>query len=391
MTRTDTDVMDLLRASDPVQRSSSPDADQLAGVRRIVDHRRNSAPLAPPLPSARSHPAHSTHRRSRVAAIALAAVVATPVGLVALVPGTANRLGLPWLTPAAVIGTELSQRACDGGGHATAIPPAEASPRLWPGELPAGWSVETVFARKLDASRSGCSAPSLVLAETTGGRVGGSVRVVGPLRRMGYPGDPTFTPDRIAGLTAREVAYPGMERSDFQRWVVTGPAGLEWEVDGVGLGEQRAREIADRLSFTPTHVSYAAGADPSVSVLYQRTGPPYPNVTSGGLEWTVRFRDAEGRRREVLVRRSALRLPIGSDEIAPGARIVELDGRPAVEHTTAGGSRGSVTVEVQPGILAWADVRDDLQVVEQLLSSLVQLDKDDPRLTTYALHETYGD
>ena len=158
----------------------------------------------------------------------------------------------------------------------------------------------------------------------------------------------------------------------------------------VGLGEEHARALAARLTFTTTHVSYVDAADPSVSVLHQRTGPPYPRVTSTGLEWTVRLRDPAGHRRDIWVRRSALQLPLGSDEFGPGARFVELGGKPAIVDTRAGGSRGSVTVEVQPGVLVWADVRDDLAVVEQMLTSLVQLDKDDPPLSTYALEGADG-
>jgi hypothetical protein len=385
MTATEPDVLDLLRAIDPIDPvdplaqpgQAHADAARLAQVQRVVQLRRAYA--SPPASTS------GARGRWRVAAIVVAAVVAAPVGLVAMLPGVASRLGLPWVTSVAVLGSEAADRLCDGGGHATAIPPSQASLRLWPGELPSGWTVTAVFARDIDVSRSGCVVPSMVLAETTADNVVvGSVRVVGPRTSVSLPGDPEFTTDRVAGRPAREVTYPGMEVPDFRRWLVTGPGGLTWELDAAGLTESRARQIADSLSFTTTHVDYRAEPGSPVSVLYRRTGPPYPTRASGGLEWYVNFRDASGHVRGLSVRRSPLRLPLGSEEIAPGSRLRQVEGRPAVENP------GSLTVEVRPGVLASTEVRGDLPAIEQLLGSLVNLDSDDPRLQRYALDEHYG-
>lgn len=373
-----TDVLPLLRAADPVDASvDTVDAVRLAGVRRVVDlHRHAAAPT----------PTRHGARRWRAVAIGLGAVVAAPVALVAVLPGTANRLGLPWVTSAAVLGTEIAARTCDGGGHSSALAPSEASPRLWPADLPAGWSVDTVLANRTDSSTAGCVAPSLVLAEMADDQVvGGIVRVVGPVRRVNQPGDPTRIPDRVAGLAADEIVYPGLGDARFHRWVVTGAPDGEWEVVTLGLSESRAREITDRLTFTATQVSYPD--DATVSVRYRRNGPPYPRHTSGGIDWSLTLLDPSGRERQLEVRRDTLRLPLGAREFSPGTRFFELDGHAAMDDPVSA-RRHVLSIEVLPGVVASATAFGDEADVERLLTSLVDLDPGDPRLVTHALVRT---
>lgn len=384
MTVAEPDVLDLLRAADPLSEPGTDDGGRLAAARRLVDAYRRRSPARPtPQPWAKQ----PRHRWWRVAAITLACIVAAPVVLVATLPGMVGRLGLPWPgTSVAVIGSELADRVCETGGHATAIAPSEANLRLWPGSLPAGWTPRTVFARDIDHSHEGCVAPSLVLAQLTEGRVVvGIVRVVGPREAMRYPGDPTLTTDEIAGLPAKRVIYPGMQDPSFHRWVLTGPGGLFWEVEAVGFTDVQARSIADQLSFTEAHVDYQAATAAPVSVLYRRSAQPYPTTTSGGLEWYVYFRDEAGHARHLLVRRGSLELPLAADEIAPGARQLDVNGLPGIQDGRY------LTVEVQPGVLASIEVAGDLPTAERLLTSLSSLDPSDPRLRRYALREEYGD
>jgi hypothetical protein len=177
-----------------------------------------------------------------------------------------------------------------------------------------------------------------------------------------------------------------MERDDFQRWHVTGTDAREWEVVASGLGERRARELARLLTFSRTHVSARPSPDPSVTVLHERTGPPYADESSG-TEWTVFLRDDAGRERQLFVRDDDRDLPIVAEDLGPGARIYTLGGRPAVWSTygAADDAPRHLTTEPMPGVLAALDVHDDLAVVERLMLSLVDLPRDDPRLRRYAV------
>ena len=378
MTTTDMDLMAMLRAVDPINTDTETDvAARLGGVRRVIDARRVSA--------ATVRDTRSSYRRWQVVAVLAGAAVLSPVAVVSLVPGMAARVGMSWM---AIVGTEVADRlACDGGGYASPIPPRDAPLRLWPGELPAGWTVQTVFARRTEGS-AGCTAPSLTVAETApDGVVTGTVRVVGPQRRIAMPGDPDLNPDRVAGRPAVEVVYPGMERPDFRRWIVRGPEDREWEVLSIGFEGGRDREVVDQLAFTATHASYTQSPGSELTVVHERTGPPYPD-TSDGLEWYVTLRDDRGRKRAIYVRDTSLDIPIVS-EVVPGARVYQLDGRPAMADTPATEGVQSLTIEPAPGVLATMPIRGDLDVVERVLTSLVNLDKGDPRLTEYALPERY--
>jgi hypothetical protein len=136
-------------------------------------------------------------------------------------------------------------------------------------------------------------------------------------------------------------------------------------------------------------VGYATSGDATVSELYRRSGAPYPRRTSGGLEWTLRLIDADGRQREIEVQRRALGLPLAATEFGPGARFFQLDGRPAMEDPLTS-SRHIFQVEVQPGVVASAAGLGDDDAVLQLLTSLVDVPPTDPRLSEYAFDEVYG-
>lgn len=387
MTVTDDELLDLLNAADPIGPAavhggaSVDDPTRLAQVRRVVDARREQQPWSRP------HRRLDRLQRWRVAAMVTAAVVATPVGLLASLPGIASRLGLPWATSVAVIGSELADRECDSGGHSSAIAPSDASMRLWPSELPAGWAPETVFARDIDKSHRGCLLPSLVLADLGADRtVNGLIRVVGPRQAFRYQGDITTSPDQLAGLSAKMISYdPSFQDPAFHRWVVTGPGGSLWEVAAIGISVAETRRTLAKAQFTRRSVSYAEGADPSMSVLYRREGPPFQLTTSGTLEWYVYFRDEQDRERHLFVWRSAPAVPLTADEYGPGAQLLDVDGRPAILDPR------NLTVEVRPGVLASMEVAGDLPAVQGLLSDLVDLNRDDPRLRRYALDEKYSD
>lgn len=374
MTTTDLDLMALLRAVDPMNPETDGDVTaRLTGVRRVIDTRRSVPP---------AHDTRPSGRRWRTVAVLAAAAVLSPLAVVTLVPGIAARVGMPWV---AILGSDVADRlACESGGHATQIPPREAPLRLWPGELPAGWTVQNVWAHEVDGP-GGCWTPSLVVGATgADGVVTGTVQVIGPRADISMSGEPDLRPDRVAGRPAHEVVYPGMETAGFRRWVVRGPGDQEWEVRTNGFDGRRAREVVDQITLTATHASYQESPGSDVTVLHQRTGPPYP-TTSHGYDWYVTFLDDQGHKRQLWVRDTSLDVPIVSEAV-PGVRLYQLDGHPAMADVATAGP-GDLAVEPSPGVLVVVSPRGDLKVAEQLLTSLVNLDRNDPRLTRYDLPE----
>lgn len=105
------------------------------------------------------------------------------------------------LEPAAVAAD--GQIDC-GGGFAAPIAPADASMRLLPSMLPAGWTTTLILAR--DATVEGwCVPPSLsVLRVDNGSTVTGTLSVVGPIRAaVDDSGFGSWTAGTVDGHPAR--------------------------------------------------------------------------------------------------------------------------------------------------------------------------------------------
>ena len=196
------------------------------------------------------------------------------------------------------------------------------------------------------------------------GVVVGTVGVVGPVPRVSMPGDPTYLPDSIAGLAAREVVYPGMGDALFHRWVVTGPSGDEWEVVTTGLAVTRARRWRRPLAIGPTRVDYAESGDATVSQLYRRAGAPYPRRSSAGSSGpcassTTTAGSARSRCSDAL---SASHWQPPSSARARGSAL-STTARPMENPVTP--RRHILQVEVQPGVVASAaGLGDDAAVLQ---------------------------
>lgn len=369
---------------DPIREVDLTELDQhLQQARRIVDARRPDA--AP------------TGRRRRWRAIAVATAIAAtmPVAAVIVVPDVVRKTGLPWvtdLTGSATAENGMIPGLSCGGGYAAAIRPGEAPLRLWPRQLPAGWTVERVFARRT-STWGWCTPPSLVLARTGAvGVVTATVTVVGPNRDIQWDGEPRLVPDRVAGQPADAVVYPGMEMANFHRWMVT-TGRDQWEVVVNGLDRAEAKAAADGLVFTDTLVSWQGQTgSPNFEIVHRRNdAQPYPNRVWGGLEWSVVLRDPAGRERSIEVMRRAAEWRQGlAADVHVGARQVWLGGRPALVNTDPEPA-SSITLEVVPGVRAVMNVQGDGAAVEQILTSLENLPADDPRLDEYAAKERYED
>lgn len=375
------DHLDLLTAIgslDPAASAHSTEAVQLAGIRRVVDARR-----------AVEHPHHRPLRRRWRWLVALTAgFTALPVVVTIAVPDLVARLRVPWVAPdvlgsATAGGGVLSGLSC-GGGYARAVRPDTAPIRLWPAEIPAGWSVRQVFANQSEWT-GWCTPPSLRLVRLTDdGTVTARVEVTGPSRDIRWDGEPRLRPTRLAGLPAREVTYPGMGQSDFHRWVVEPGGGNQWVVESIGLTEVEARTVAEGLRIDDANVAWTQGDGPEMTVLDQRVGRPYPNRVMSSLEWYLELHDGRATRSIEIRRREPQIFPI---ELGPGCRLYRLGGRSALMCPDGRGRPNSLSVEVQPGVIAWADVRGDRAEVERLLLSLTDLPKDDPRLDRYATNQ----
>ena len=380
----DLDLLDTVRWADPLRDAlvgAASDADRLLGARRVLGARvgHPTEPISRPF----------LRRPSwwRRVALVTAVLTALPIGATVVVPDVMTRLGLRWLTDQ-VTGSATAGGGAESGlpcgtGHAQAIRPDRAPLRLWPTDLPDGVRVTTVFARSTSFT-GWCTDPSLVLAELTpDGTVRGSLAVIGPGRDIQQDGEPERLLDRVAGLPAVRIGYPGMQSPDFQRWVVTDRDLNEWEVVVIGYPAGVARTMADGLSFRGTDVSWS-GRDQRLTLLHRRTGRPYPTSTSGGLDWYVRLSD--GRSLEIQTSPNRRQAGLFGDGVAPGTRVYHLGGRPT-HAWVEGGITRSVAVEVSPGVRAFMEVRGDLPAVERMLTSLVDLDPDDPRLDDLALDE----
>jgi hypothetical protein len=373
------DLDTLLRDADPLRRPipGAPDDQVLETARRRIDRVR--AALPGPRPAAPSQPVW----RTRVALVAAAAAVLTAVPLVlsAVLPEDS---GIPGVVPAAV----ASDGTLDcGRGFADPIGPDEADVRLLPDHVPAGWSLDTVFARSTTTT-GWCLPPSLAaLRVGADDVVTGRLSVVGPIEAT--IDDDTAgasTPDTVDGHPARMFSFD--DGQPFQRWFWTDDGGRQWVAEATGLPLQEARTVLAAASTTGSGVSWDTAAAPGWTLVHQRTGAPY-GTTRTSLEWYVRFIDAgEERLLEVGHAQDAIPLLSYADV---GSRLLTLDGHQALRHPATdsedadgnGATDGPVTpldIEIGPGTVASFWAAGDLPTVEDLLTSLRSVPADDPRL-----------
>ena len=358
----------LLRNADPLRRptSATPADDQvLLAARRRVDQARATA--LPPRAGPRQ-PAWR-HRLTLVAAAA-ALLTAVPLVLSAVLPEESRA---PGVVPAAV----ASDGTLDcGTGYAEPIDAQEADIRLLPDHVPAGWSLDAVFARSTTAT-GWCLPPSLaVLRIGLDGTVTGRLAVIGPLqatideKAMG-----ASAADTVDGRPARLFAFDVGE--PFQRWIWSDDDGRQWVAEAAGLPLDEARRALAAASTDGSEVSWDPAVAPAWTVVHQRTGAPY-DTTRTGLDWYVRFSD-DGQERLVEVGHGEDAVPMLS-HASVGSRLMALGGHQALISPTTDGAWASVEIEVAPGTVASLQATDDLAAVEDLLASLRSVPADDPRL-----------
>jgi hypothetical protein len=278
-----------------------------------------------------------------------------------------------------------------GGGYAKPIAPKEASLRLLPSQLPAGWSLARVFARS-ESMTGWCTPPSLVALQTQpDGSVTGSVKVTGPVRAI-FPGDQPLTEDTIAG---RSAARWGDDDVPFYAWVWTDDEGRQWHAEVQGYRLAEARDLMAAVGNDGTTPTWAAAKAPGLDLVHRRTGPPYP-TTWRTLAWYLDFRVGESERSLHFGQRYDTIVPL---TVGAGWRLITVAGRPAAvsdslkysdtEASVKGGAGFHfLMIEVRPGVVLETELRDgELDEIEQVVASLVDVDPDDPRLEQYRLRE----
>ena len=368
---------DVLRAADPIR---GQDTDPLAGV-----HLSRAAALLAQrlLVAARTMAIRPRHRRSwrrRLIAATVAAVVLPGVAVVAG-PPIAARFGLSG-TPFAESAVAGDGRLTCEGGDAAAIPPDSAAVRLWPTALPSGWRVTRVFARRFSGT-NWCTAPSLVVVRTNAtGLITGTVRLTGPVPGIKVEKGARTAPDRVWRYDA--VRFRDRDDSRYHTWIVTDPTGGQWfaEVDGYRLAQARALLGAARLDGHTAR--WESRRTPTLRVVHRRTGPPYPTTIHDGLDWYLNL-DARGTGRQLEAWGGRGGAPVASTATV-GTRMIAVRGTVMLVDYVEG-RPNAVYADVEPGMVAWSDVRGDLPAAEARLLSLRNLPADDPRLRRYALKE----
>ena len=389
------DDLDLLAARDPERAtpaSGPADAERLAALRARVDTERRTA-----TPS-RRHPS-PWPRRGALLAAAAAVAIAVPVGVSAVAPDSPVDRALSPQALAVGPDGELQCSPVGGAGSAEAVDPRLSDVRLLPSDLPAGWSLTTVFART--ERTSACLAPSLSVVETSGDAVTGTLSVTGPFEALPDPaalGTTTVLDDTVDGRDAELFVV----FDDLHRWLWQDERGRSWlaEVDGRPLAE--ARTLLAGVGTDGDRVTWDAAAAPDARVAHRRTGPPYgvePAVTvwhvgvsdgaqevvlsatgPGGPDIPLRARAEAGYRLadaggvEFLVDEGV------GEQVEPGVETGTPPGRPWA--WAAGDLDSGVTVTG-----GWTGTADGLLA---LLASLEEVPADDPRIAEHALDEEYG-
>lgn len=390
-----TDDLDLVAALDPQRPArvvGTADAEQLVRLRERVDAERRtvdpSGPRSSPWP-----------RRGALLAVAAAAAIAVPLVISGVAPDTP--IGRVVSPQALAVGPDgsLQCTAPGGTGSAEAIDPRSSEVRMLPSELPAGWSLTTVFART--EQNTTCLGPSLSVVETAGSVVTGTLAVTGPFEALPDPssmGTDTVLDDVVDARDARLFVVS----DDHHRWLWQDPQGRSWLAEVDGRSVEQARALLAGVGTDGDRVTWDAAVAPDAEVVHQRTGPAYGVVPSATV-WYVGVSDGA---QEVLLSvtgRDGDDIPLLARAEA-GYRLAGADGveflvdggvgeevEPGVDTDTPPGSPWTwASGDLAPGVTVtggWVGTADELLPI---MASLEEVPADDPRIAEQALDEEYG-
>lgn len=375
-------LLDLVGGCDPLRRDDAGLTEEhLRSSRRLLDLRTSAPAHSLPVPQ------RSTWRWRLV--LVAAAAAALPVAAVA-VPAALERAELG----GSLVGTASATEAgleC-GTGYAQPIRPDSATVRPWPGELPSGWSVREVFARATEVT-GWCTTPSLTAAQLDqSGLVVGTVTITGPIHSIAVDPSQRLSEDRIGTYGARRLLGSALEAGDstdtHATWIITDDTGAQWYAFVDGYPAEQARSLLAAATFDGRSVSWNQATAPSLRVLHQRTGDPYPTSTTGE-DWYLRL-DGAGADRHIEARSRRGDTASVISQVTVGSRLITIAGRPAM--VIEGDSKPvAVYADLRPGVSVISEVRNDLPDTLRVLGSLYELPQADSRLDDFALDESYDD
>jgi hypothetical protein len=375
-------VLDLVATSDPQRGGSTDEADaaRLVAIRAMVDTALTAVKPSPSTKRTRS----VWPRGLVVVGVAVTVLAALAVLVPALLPDGAR---VPLSDPAIADGGRLN---C-GEGYATAIPPRDADLRLLPARLPSGWTLTRIFARE-QTSRGYCVPPSLTVADPN--QSWRRMSVYGPFPAISLDGLGAGTPVTVVGRPGLRFDYEVATPHELHRWVWTDGTGQTWMAETSGYPLTEADTVVTAVTTQRDRVRWEP-ADPTsrLSVLHQRSGPPYP-TDSRSLAWYI---DLDGPRGPLHLQVSKTYRGdpaplLASTSPGPFGEVTRLNGRMLILNNE--GRRGSPTFlayELAPGVVVQAEIRSHaLADALAIISSLTDVPANDPRLETYALDEDYG-
>lgn len=375
------DLDTLLRDADPLRdRPADDDSAVLLAARARVDRERSAV-----------IPRRPWRRRVVVIAAAAALLTAVPLALSAVLGSDSPQRGLP-----AAIAAANGAIQC-GSGYAAAVHPRDASVRLLPDRLPAGWSYTKIFARDEVAYGWCVPASFAALQVAPDGTVTARLAVTGPVpaRMDQLKLHGRSEPDTVGGHPAKRYDLQSNSDVAVHHWIWNDDMGRLWQAEVSGLPLEEAEQALATVTTDGSQVSWDAPAAPGWRQVQLRTGAPY-GVDPHELIW---YADLTGGPMRTLTVTDAhdARVPLWA-YAGVGDQLTTIGGRPAIlgqvrvdqappgaqTDTPPGSVTRPVAVEIRPGTQAstWA-TSDELPEIERMLASLRQVGADDPRLKKY--------
>lgn len=375
-------IEDLARAG-----RVAPDPGALHAARARLDE----AIAAEPPQASRPAPARTSRRRWAYRGIAVAAMLTLlPLGRVALdtAPDGAR----------AEIAADGSLQ-CSGQGYSEAIDPGEAELRLLPAELPAGWQLSAVAARRSTSEDPAvCTIPAMSLLRQDDSRVvTATASVLGPF-------DEVATDGFLGGRSTVDVAgHPGLlldsSDVDFLRWVWTAEEHT-WLMEAQGITRDEGAALAAGISTEGSAVDWQPAVEGlDLQVVAHRAEVPL-DYRRAKLEWHVGLAGPNGQAVNYLVRYESEHPTSARSAAFPGATVAEdgtearwiAQGEPEPQQDQVYLWRDGLRVSAGAGPLFSYDSDPappavPSAVIAGIVDSLASVPADDPRLTQYVLDE----
>lgn len=302
----------------------------------------------------------------------------------------------PGPSGAAVAISADGQLSCPSSGFAHAIKPADADVRLLPSALPAGWKIDSIYARwQVNDGPAACTRASLAVARLApNGVVSALAQVYGPFNGIDSSG---FLGTRSSAVVDGNRALTFTSAGDyFNRWVWT-DGGNSWLMESLGFTASEVAKLPGGVRTEGSDVVWDASADTlGLTLTHQRTGDPY-TYRDEHLAWYINFSNAEGEAIQIYADDRTRNRRSTKELLRLGMRPGEA-GTASEEWSTEEPRFYSYSLTRPDGITISAQnysqfgngefsKRAPENVVREIVNSLVPVPATDPRLQTFALDE----